>query len=123
MQHGRPAEQPAAVIQWCTPERQRSVTGSLAEIAALAEAADLAAPAVLVVGEVARLHATLDWFRRGPLAGIRVLVTRARDQASRLSRLLAERGAIPVEFPAIEIEWLADPAPLDAALRRLREYD
>ncbi len=123
VRQGRSPEQPAAVVEWGTTPRQRVVTASLAEIAAAAQAAGLAPPAVLVVGEVVRLREQLDWFRRGPLAGLRVLVTRARDQASHLSRLLAERGAIPIEFPAIEIRWLEDPAPLDQAIAQLARYD
>ena len=54
-----------------------------------------------------------------PLAGLTVLVPRARDQAGSFSRLLRERGAEPLEVPAIEIRQLADPAELDRAVRRL----
>jgi uroporphyrinogen III methyltransferase / synthase len=54
-----------------------------------------------------------------PLAGLTVLVPRPRGQAEGLSRLLRERGAEPLEVPAIEIRPLDDPAELDRALRRL----
>lgn len=57
-----------------------------------------------------------------PLAGWRVLVTRAREQAASLSALLGARGADVLELPAIEIV-AADPAPLDAAIARLSGYD
>lgn len=59
-----------------------------------------------------------------PLAGRRVVVTRAAEQAGPLVRALVERGATVVEVPLIEI---ADPddrgAALAAALARLDRYD
>jgi uroporphyrinogen-III synthase len=58
-----------------------------------------------------------------PLTGVRVLVGRARHQAGALSELLCERGATVVEIPFIEIRKPASFRPLDAALRKLPEYD
>jgi uroporphyrinogen-III synthase len=52
----------------------------------------------------------------GPLAGLTVLVTRARDQAAALSNALREQGAEPLELPTIRIEEPLDSAPLDRAL-------
>ena len=61
----------------------------------------------------------------GPLAGLSVLVTRAREQAGTLSAALRARGAIPVEAPTIRLVPLSDPAPLDRALAAMAEgaYD
>ena len=58
-----------------------------------------------------------------PLAGRRVLVTRAAHQAGKLSEGLRTRGAEPVEVPVLEIQPPADLAPLDRALRELDTYD
>lgn len=58
-----------------------------------------------------------------PLAGRRVLVTRAAHQAGKLSKGLRARGAEPVEVPLLEIQPPADLAPLDRALRELDTYD
>ena len=58
-----------------------------------------------------------------PLAGLVVLVTRARAQAAPLSQALREQGAEPVELAAIRIEDPFDPTPLDAALTRLATGD
>jgi uroporphyrinogen III methyltransferase/synthase len=57
-----------------------------------------------------------------PLAGLRVLVTRARQQASALSSGLAELGAVPIEYPTIEIRPVDDPALFDAALREVGRF-
>jgi uroporphyrinogen-III synthase/uroporphyrinogen III methyltransferase/synthase len=58
-----------------------------------------------------------------PLAGRRILVTRAAHQASKLSEGLRSLGAEPVEVPVLEIHPPASFAPLDAALRQLASYD
>lgn len=58
-----------------------------------------------------------------PLAGRRVLVTRAAHQAGKLSEGLRALGAIPVEVPVLEIQPPEDFAPLDAALAALPTYD
>lgn len=120
-EHGRPASTPAAVIRWGTYPRQETVTGTLSDIAERAREASMAPPAVLVVGEVVNLRETLRWFDNRPLFGKRVLVTRSRHQASRLSRLLAQEGALPVELPTIEIQPVTSPA-LDRALSRLGDF-
>jgi uroporphyrinogen-III synthase len=61
----------------------------------------------------------------GPLAGLTVLVPRARGQAGGFSRLLRERGAEALEVPAIEIRPVASTAELDRAVQELAEgrYD
>ncbi len=52
---GRPAAQPAVVVQWAATGRQRSVRATLEDLPALAAAAGIGPPATLVVGEVAAL--------------------------------------------------------------------
>lgn len=58
-----------------------------------------------------------------PLAGRRILVTRAVHQASKLSQALGELGAVPVEVPVLEIRPPASYDPLDRALHRLDSYN
>jgi uroporphyrinogen III methyltransferase/synthase len=74
---------------------------------------ELAAPSVIVVGEVAGQE--LDWFERRPLFGRSVVVTRARAQAAPLSSRLRELGAAVIEVPVIEV---ADPEDGGDGLRR-----
>jgi uroporphyrin-III C-methyltransferase/precorrin-2 dehydrogenase/sirohydrochlorin ferrochelatase len=57
--HGRPADEPAAVVQWATTSRQRVVSAALTDIARVAHAANMQPPAVLIVGPTAALAATL----------------------------------------------------------------
>ena len=67
---GCPRETPAAVVSAGTTPGARCVEGTLGDIAAKTEAAALASPAILVVGEVVKLRARLGF----PLAGRRFLV-------------------------------------------------
>jgi uroporphyrinogen III methyltransferase/synthase len=119
---GRAADTPAAVIERATYPSQRVVIGTLATIADRARDANVGAPAITIVGDVVRLREEIEWFARRPLAGKRIVVTRARAQASSLSARLRELGAEVIEMPAIRIEPL-DPAPLHRALDALGDYD
>lgn len=58
-----------------------------------------------------------------PLAGRRILVTRALEQASKLSDSLRALGAEPVEVPVLEIGPPASFAALDKALVQFNAYD
>jgi uroporphyrinogen-III synthase len=60
---------------------------------------------------------------RRPLSGQRVLVGRARHQASALSEGLRDLGAEVIEIPFIEIRKPRSYLPLDTALGNLRDYD
>jgi len=58
-----------------------------------------------------------------PLTGVRVLVGRARHQASKLSSGLRKLGAQVIEIPFIEIRRPRSYGALDVALRNIRTYD
>jgi uroporphyrinogen III methyltransferase/synthase len=115
---GLPADTPVAAVRWGTRPGQRTVRTTLGELAGVT----LEPPVTIVIGKVAGLD--LRWFEGRPLFGRKVVVTRARAQASTLVAKLAALGAEVVELPTIEI---ADPADGGAALRaaaeRVAEYD
>ena len=110
---------PAAAVQWGTDPRQREVAATLGTLEAAVRDAGLGAPMVTVIGRVAALGATLAWRRPGPLTGRRILVTRARTQASGLLARLRELGAEAVELPVIAVEPMAERTELLAALHRI----
>ncbi len=60
--HGAPESRAAAIIEQGTRAQQRVVTGTLADLAQKARHAGIQSPALLIVGEVTRLHETLQWF-------------------------------------------------------------
>ncbi len=122
VKHGRSGDTPAAVIQWGTKPEQRTVTGALGEIAALAEAHGLGPPAILVVGDVVGLRERLEWYERRPLFGKRILVTRAREQANDFTELLEAQGAAVVQIPLISVVPPKTWALLDRAIGQLESF-
>lgn len=119
LESGRAATTPVALVRWGTTPQQQTIVGTLENI--IERAHGLQPPAVLIVGDVVNLRERLQWFEKRPLFGKRILVTRAREQASELARRLAELGAVPLEFPTIRIAPLDDYTQLDAALAQ--KYD
>jgi len=60
--HGMSDATPAAIVQHGTTDSQRTVVGTLATLPQLAQAAHLAPPTLIIVGEVVQLHAKLAWY-------------------------------------------------------------
>ena len=102
---GLPADTPVAAVRNGTRPDQTTVRTTLGELGD----APIVNPAVIVVGAVAALD--VPWFENRPLFGKRVVVTRAREQASDLKGALEALGAQTIELPAIAIEPLAFELP------------
>jgi len=58
-----------------------------------------------------------------PLSGRRIVVTRARSQASSFVEALKRLGAETIEFPTIEIVPPASYEALDRAIQNVKQYD
>jgi len=112
-----------ALIQWGTTPKQASVSGKLSNIVERVKAAGLKPPSIIVVGDVVKLKDTLCWYEKKPLLGKRIVVTRAREQASDLVNLLSENGADCIELPTIKVEPPDDWTPLNKAVENLSTYD
>jgi uroporphyrinogen III methyltransferase/synthase len=123
MKHGMAATMPVAMISCGTTGRQRTIAGTLSEIAELAARAKLPPPSIAVIGEVVSLRQQLNWFERLPLFGQRVVVTRSRSQAPELVHHLTELGAETLQIPCIRTEPPVDLEPLKQAILGLHEYD
>ncbi|HYU61633.1 MAG TPA: uroporphyrinogen-III C-methyltransferase [Solirubrobacterales bacterium] len=119
---GRDAAEPAAAIERGTLPGQRTIEAKLGDLPAAADAGGLRAPAVVVIGPVAARRDGLAWLERRPLHGRRVVVTRARAQASGLARTLAALGAEVVELPAIRIEPRLDSDEVRHAVDEIYSY-
>jgi uroporphyrinogen III methyltransferase/synthase len=120
---GRSAEEPAAAIERGTWPGQRTVEATLGTIAEAVEREQVKAPALIVVGEVAGRREQIGWLERRPLHGRRVVVTRARAQASGLAATLRELGAEVVELPAIRIEPLIENEEVQKVAGALGVYE
>jgi len=123
LQNGVSPDTPAALIEWGTYQRQRTLVGTLESLPPLAESSHVQKPAIIVVGEVVRLRSSLAWFEARPLLGKKILVTRAQEQAAELSDPLRHFGAELIELPTIKIAPPLDYFALDGAIHDSKHYD
>ncbi|WP_274362603.1 uroporphyrinogen-III C-methyltransferase [Paenibacillus thermotolerans] len=117
---------PVALIRWGTWMEQETLTGSLSDIADKVKSSGFSSPAVIIVGDVVKLRDKISWFEKRPLFGRRILVTRARAQASELVDKIDELGGDAVECPVIRTQAVGGPeaaAALDRALEQIDQYD
>jgi uroporphyrinogen III methyltransferase/synthase len=119
IEHGRAADEAAAVTVHGTTTAQRTVTGTLDTIGDAVDAAKLSGDAVLVIGAPVASRDKLSWWESRPLFGMRVLVPRTRAQAGETSALLRGFGAEPLEVPTISVEPPRSPAPMERAVKGL----
>ena len=122
IRYGRSGETPTAVIRKGTVAKQKTVCGNLENIAERVEGAGLRPPAIIIVGDVVGLRDELNWFETKPLFGKRIVVTRAREQASGFLQELASLGADCIQFPTIEIIPPDSWEPMDKAISDLESY-
>ncbi|MBT8374011.1 MAG: uroporphyrinogen-III C-methyltransferase [Deltaproteobacteria bacterium] len=123
IKYGRSEKTPVALVRWGTTTRQITVTGTLGTIVDKAIEAGLKAPAIIIVGDVVNLRQTMRWFENRPLMGKKIVITRAREQASDLTKLLSDLGADCMECPTIKVKLPDDTQPIDMAIENLSSYD
>ena len=121
--NGWPEDGQAAVVYRGTLPTQETLSGTLAELSALVKARTRREAAILIVGRVAGLREHLRWYDAKPLFGLKILVTRAKEQAAELSDQLAALGAEPIEAPMIRILPPDDSTPLLRAAGQLDIFD
>ena len=122
VKHGRSPDTPVAVVHRGTVPEQKTVVGTLQDIAERAQKEGMKPPAIIVVGDIVNLREHLNWFENKPLFGKRIVVTRAREQASGFLARLNELGAACIEFPTIQVVPPKSWDPLDRAIMRLERY-
>lgn len=120
---GKKIETPACVISRATTAHQRTIEGTLGDLAERANEAALHAPSLIVVGECVQQRKEIAWFEHRPLLGQRIAVTRPIHQAEPVIEQLLLRGAEPVPMPLLEIGPPTDWAPVDRAIAALTEFD
>lgn len=114
---------PIALTRWATTGRQKTITGTLADIADIAEAQQFKAPAVGVIGEIIKEMDKIDWYENRPLKGKRIVVTRSQEQASGLVKQLTELGADVLELPVIRIDDPVDKLGFAEGVAQAHTYD
>jgi uroporphyrinogen III methyltransferase / synthase len=123
IEHGARPDLPAALVRWGTTARQNTIVGTLGDIAQRAIETQFQAPAVAVFGDVVSLRKNLNWFENRPLFGKRIVVTRARKQASALSFQLRACGADVIELPTIRIEPPTERREFAELVQDAHSYD
>ena len=90
--HGRSADEPAAIVLQGTLSSQRTITGTLGSLAAQLKE-DPVGAGLLIVGRVVNFRDHLRWFDSRPLFGRRALVMHSNEQNDDLADLLRSQGA------------------------------
>ncbi|GCF95207.1 uroporphyrinogen-III C-methyltransferase [Enterococcus florum] len=97
LKHGKSKETPAAVIQWASRKKQKTVTGTLETIYQKALEKQLQPPSLIVFGEVVERRSELNFFEERPLFGISITVP--HTEKKRITSQLTDLGAEVVELP------------------------
>ncbi len=117
-----PADTQVAIISWGTRPQQQVITGTLQNIVENAGKSGISPPAIIVVGGVVNLRNKLRWYDNLPLFGKKIVVTRTRKQASKISKKLGSLGAEVIEFPTIKIHQSDDMTSLQNAIRNIYQF-
>ncbi|NTW72282.1 MAG: uroporphyrinogen-III C-methyltransferase [Eubacteriaceae bacterium] len=120
--NGMEASTPAAIVNWASTKKQRAVTGTLETIYKTALDNAIGSPGIIVVGSVVNLREKLNFFENKPLFGKKILVTRAREQASSLTEKIHDLGGEAVEFPTISIKDISPQTDIVEQIKNLKDY-
>lgn len=123
LSNGRDPNTPVALVRWGTRPEQEVLSGTLQNIVEKVRTSSFKPPAVIIVGDVVALRDELQWVEKKPLWGQRIVVTRARAQASALAEKITDLGGAVLEFPSIEIRREKNLSSLHNALRSIDHYD
>ena len=111
------------MIEWGTWPRQQTLVTTLENLAEKARERGLRSPAIIAIGEVVTLRDQLNWFESKPLFGLRILITRSREQAGGLQLLLETEAAEVHSLPLLEIRAPDRWDEVDRCVRALDRYD
>ncbi|UCD50824.1 MAG: uroporphyrinogen-III C-methyltransferase [Phycisphaerales bacterium] len=121
--NGRDASTPVALVANATFPTQRVVRAPLNEIVETCQREKIEPPALIIVGAAAEGESELDWFMKQPLFGQSIVSTRDAAGNAEFARMIANRGARPVEFPTFAIKPLTEGNAFLHALAELTTYD
>jgi len=117
LRHGKSPTTPVALVRWGTLAEQQTLVGELDTIVDMARAAQFAAPAIIVVGEVVRLRDRLNWYEQKPLFGKSVAYAAHPLADATCMRILEEQGAdvfpLPIIAEPVQPDWFRDVTQFD----------
>lgn len=104
IQNGMSKKTPIAAINWGTYSNQKTVVGNFENIFEIIKINNIKSPSIIIIGAICKMRSKLNWFEKKPLFGKNIIVTRARKNASVLTKQIIELGGNPIEIPTIEIK-------------------
>ncbi len=119
LEHGKAADTPVALVRWGTRPDQKTVVGTLSDIADRAAEENIRPPAVMIVGNVVKLREQLKWYENKPLFGNRILITR---EFTTDYEPLEDLGAEVFAFPTIKTVAPEDYSALDSCIEAVGTY-
>ncbi|MDY0131204.1 MAG: uroporphyrinogen-III C-methyltransferase [Desulforegulaceae bacterium] len=123
IENGKDPQTPVGLIRWGTTPSQETIRGTLENIAEKVKKSNFKAPAIIVVGEVVNYRDKLKWFEeKRPLLGKKIMITRARAQASSLVEKLLALGADCIEYPTIKIIEPDNKSDLFNSIEKIKDY-
>lgn len=102
IKNGKSSKTPVAIIEKGATRKQRVSVGTLENILEIAKKNKVKSPAITIIGEVVNLRETFSWFEPKE-SSKKILITRDKKQAKEMSKLVLNKGGIPIELPFIEI--------------------
>ncbi|MEW6455150.1 MAG: uroporphyrinogen-III C-methyltransferase [Acidobacteriota bacterium] len=123
LRYGKSPETPVAIIRLGTLPSQKTIMGNLKNIVKLAKKNNFEPPAIIVIGEIVKLREKLNWYESKLLFGKKIIITRSREQTSKLAELLEDLGAETIEIPTIKILPPRNLKPLDNAMKRIKTFN
>jgi uroporphyrinogen III methyltransferase/synthase len=123
IKNGMDENTPVAVIADATFPTQRIVKATLGLINKKCKEEEVEPPAIIVAGWAADSDARLDWFRKKPLFGKNIVVTRDARGNAEFSDKIISRGGNPIEFTTIKIKPLTSTNKFLKAIAKLAEFD
>jgi uroporphyrinogen III methyltransferase/synthase len=121
--HGMSPATPIAVIQHGTLGKQKSVAGTLTNIAKLVAEKKIVPPALTILGDVVTLRERLNWFENLPLFGEKIVVTRRTGQAGKFAEQLQRLGADVRQLPTIKLTEPLEKMAIVDALLEINSYE
>lgn len=121
LSNGKEEDTKVALISWASYPHQKVLLTDLKELSEGKLYDQIHPPVLTVIGNVVQLRDKLNFFETKPLFGKRIVVTRARTQASMLSDKLKDLGAKVIECPAIGIKAINQDS-IQREIERIKDY-
>lgn len=117
LQAGMKQDTAAAILEKGSLAAQRRVVATLSTLVQEAEKAQIQTPAIIMVGQVCALANTFHWAEDRALGGKQILITRPKQNISKLAEELKKKGAQVIELPCIVTKPVSPNPQMETAFQ------